>query len=968
MDKMSKLFDLAKQTFKTLTPAEVTLFQLVAMGKDVKLLSKMEKDNNPLGADKWGEDRVLNADRINWLCTDAQASRLVPYWGIQVCGARIDGKLDLQFAKISFPLVFEKCAVYKDINLSGARIFGLYLSGTYTCSIIADGLKVDGNLYLNNGFKANGTVHLSGATIGGDLNCDKGKFINPKGYSIKADGIEVKCCVFMRKGFRSTGKVCLPDTVIGGSLYCNKGQFVNPEGVALSLNAMRIKNSVFLCNGFKAQGEVALYSGMIGSNLHCTNGQFINPGGIAFGADRLNVNNSVLLNDGFKAKGEVRLYSGTIGGNLECENGQFINHKGDAIGADGVDIGGRVLLSNNFKADGEVHLRFAKIGISLECSGGQFINPGRVALGADGVRVYNEITLNQGFKSEGEVTLRNGKIGGNIECDKGQFINPNGFALDAACVKVEDSVILRDIQAQGEVCFSYGTIGMNLNCQKGQFINSDKCALDAENLIIEGGVFLNNGFKAKGEVCLDGATIGKDLKCEKSQFINPELFALHACRLKVGDRFLGNDLKVEGTVNLMGATIGSTLNFEGSQLINPDGYALVADRLKVKDSVFLRYGFKAEGSVRILGATIGGSLECQNGQFIYPEGYAILMGGLHVAKNLRLSNGFRAEGEICLDDAVIGQNLDCGGNVDRGLNAAQLMSPNLIVFRGRRLRVGGDVCMCGGFKAEGLVNLAMATITGHFFWTNISSPLETTLDIRFANIGVLCDDQLSWPKKGNLFLSGLVYNEIAEDAPRDVLARLDWLRRQGDEQFRPETYEQLATVFRKMGLNTNAKDVLIAKNDDRAQLMKLRLSERLRYRLLRLFIGYGYCPWKVVWWALAIIILGSAFFGIGFRVNLMSRTEGLEYLPETSEGYQLLDNHPRFNSLVYSIDTFVPLIDLHQSKYWLPNAKRGTDLFSIKGFGIHTGELLLCYMWVHIIMGWMLTTLLVASLTGLIRT
>jgi hypothetical protein len=47
----------------------------------------------------------------------------------------------------------------------------------------------------------------------------------------------------------------------------------------------------------------------------------------------------------------------------------------------------------------------------------------------------------------------------------------------------------------------------------------------------------------------------------------------------------------------------------------------------------------------------------------------------------------------------------------------------------------------------------------------------------------------------------------------------------------------------------------------------------------------------------------------------------------------------------------------------LPNANRGPELLNIKA-----GGLLRLYLWVHITMGWAITMLLVAGLTGLIRT
>ena len=53
---------------------------------------------------------------------------------------------------------------------------------------------------------------------------------------------------------------------------------------------------------------------------------------------------------------------------------------------------------------------------------------------------------------------------------------------------------------------------------------------------------------------------------------------------------------------------------------------------------------------------------------------------------------------------------------------------------------------------------------------------------------------------------------------------------------------------------------------------------------------------------------------------------------------------------MYSLDAFVPLIDFHQAKLWLP--KPGW----LRG-----------YLWLHTSAGWTLTTLLVAGLTGLVR-
>ncbi len=49
----------------------------------------------------------------------------------------------------------------------------LSLEGSWTGAIAADGLKLEGDLFLRNGFHAEGEVRLLGATIGGNLDADR---------------------------------------------------------------------------------------------------------------------------------------------------------------------------------------------------------------------------------------------------------------------------------------------------------------------------------------------------------------------------------------------------------------------------------------------------------------------------------------------------------------------------------------------------------------------------------------------------------------------------------------------------------------------------------------------------------------------------------------------------------------------------------------------------------------------------
>ena len=70
MDNASKMLALAREKFGDLTEADEKLFKAVATGEIADYSSDNKEEDDPAGADKWGEKRVIKADRITWLCTD----------------------------------------------------------------------------------------------------------------------------------------------------------------------------------------------------------------------------------------------------------------------------------------------------------------------------------------------------------------------------------------------------------------------------------------------------------------------------------------------------------------------------------------------------------------------------------------------------------------------------------------------------------------------------------------------------------------------------------------------------------------------------------------------------------------------------------------------------------------------------------------------------------------------------------
>jgi hypothetical protein len=591
-----------------LTPAERRLLARVADGEEADFSAPDEGQNDPTQGAAWGPERTIRAAFLHWLCTDAQAAACVPPKGIRIRGARIEGPLDFEGATLLHRLSLIRCAIPEGILLTDARARRIDLSGSYIRGLHADGLAAEGDLVLS-GLICAGEVRLLRARIGGNLECTGARLENPNGNALSADGMTVEGDVFLRQGFHATGEVRLLGAHIKGQLICTGARLENPNGDALSADGMTVEGGVFLRQGFHATGA-------------------------------------------------VRLLGARIGGNLEC------------------------------------------IGARLE--------------------------------------------------------NPNGDALSA------------------------------------------------DGMTVEGDVFLRQGFHATGEVRLPGARIGGNLECT------------------------------------------------GARLENPNGDALSADGMTVEGDVFLDERFHATGAVRLRGARIRGRLVCTEARFENPNGIA--------------------------------------------------------------------------------------------------------LNLEHARLGGIEDDEGSWPQRGRLRIDGLEYEGFAGDrTPTDARRRLEWLRRQLPD-FRPQPYDQLARVFRRMGREADAVEVLIAKQEDLIRYGKLSLWGRLTRRILGVTIGHGYRSGRALLWSLAFVIAGALIFGWANARGLMAPSSP-EILtdPLYRAGGTIPPDYPRFQALAYSLDAFLPIVDLHQESFWLPDA------------GKPFGALVRLYLWIHIAAGWFLSTLFVSGVTGLVR-
>jgi hypothetical protein len=446
-------------------------------------------------------------------------------------------------------------------------------------------------------------------------------------------------------------------------------------------------------------------------------------------------------------------------------------------------------------------------------------------------------------------------------------------------------------------------------------------SLTADGANVKGGVFLRDGFSAEGEARLLGAQIGGDLDCNGGTFKNPAKNALHADGANVkGDVGLGDGFSAEGEVRLLGAQIGGDLYCEGGTFKNPGKDALSVDRGDVKGGLFFNAGFSAEGTVRLRGAQIGGGLTCSRGAFKNSGKHVLQADGAVVKGDVFLHDGFSAEGEVRLLGAQIGGDLDCSG--------------------GRFSRVG----------------VQRAGVTGGLFWRRVKDAETTRLDLINASAGSLVDDEKSWPGKGNLFLDGFVYEHISVEGPREAKTRLRWLERQ--DPFTPKPYRQLAKVLREAGDETGARKVLFEMERRRRQVEARSWYPRVWGWVLRWTVGYGFYSWRALGWLVLLTALGWGLFWLGYSWRAMAPTDKDAYCFFRAKGWAP-NHYQRFTASIYSLENSLPFVNLGQKDHWTPDPNpRAAPRFS---------AFLRVFRWGQVLVGWLLATLFVAGVTGVVR-
>ena len=487
---------------------------------------------------------------------------------------------------------------------------------------------------------------------------------------------------------------------------------------------------------------------------------------------------------------------------------------------------------------------------------------------------------------------------------------------------------------------------------------------------------------------------------------------------------------IEGDMVLVHASV-AFLSLQGSTC-----KSIRADGLVVRGGVLLRHGFHATGEISLLFATIGGNLDCSGGRFENPlavnntKAFALFADGLDVKgvvflndrrylkDGVEVREHFYATGAVRLRGAAIGGDVECIGSKFDNPRASR--APNARSLDAEGAHIGGALVARDGCEFGGYVSLVHASVGAmQLLGNNLLA--GHTIDLRQAHVGVLLDEKTSWPEFGRLLAQGFRYDAIDSEAPHTAEDRLAWLGRMPADKFRPQPYTHLASILRARGDRAGAVRVLIKREWEALRIEK-RWSKRAWGWLKGHGLAFGFKPERALYGIVALWLLGSALFFVGFRFDLIVPTKADAFIATAAPRSPpiAVTPRPQVNAPVLPPPA-IPTLIAAPAVVTAPNALAATptqasayptaqttaqdaapvavrpapalrpgyprfwamiysldalapfidlmqDGYYIPRSDTPWGMALLAYLsWIHIPMGWLLFTFFVASVTGLVK-
>ena len=479
---------------------------------------------------------------------------------------------------------------------------------------------------------------------------------------------------------------------------------------------------------------------------------------------------------------------------------------------------------------------------------------------------------------QGPVHFRNAKIDGTLLMQGATFDKVANFSHS----KIGQTANFGGTIFKNNAHFTRVEVNEDLDCYEAKF---GKNALFAGVKVGHVAKFVKAVFE--GLVEFDNAVISLEFLAKGSKFTNCKK-PISASGLKVGSIINFEGAVFEGPAIFAGSSVGGQFNAGGAEFRSKnatDFTGLTVGQLaKFTDAVFC-------GPVDFAGAKIGGEFKADVAQGAVLE-------------------AVRIKGQVICHDALF-FNLTISGADKHPLEIFQLdLNRTAVESKLSLENLHIQDFLAWNLQVKGQTNLRQVKIAGK-------------ADLRGSKFASLEIAQTQWPQRENLDLARMTYQfaRIEEgkltwwkkNIEYGLLARtplLEWVER---SSYYKRNYLDLQDYLNRTGQERQADEAFIAMKRWELSNWWGGLGNPLTWPTLvfwDLGVGYGRKPLRIVWIALAFVIVGAVFFK-----------------PQYLEGVDWPVNQT-LRRLALSLDIFTPsLFNMGMEAKWHPPKTLGLQRF-----------------------------------------
>ncbi len=290
--RTDKLVELAKAEFGDLSEADEFVVRCAAAGEAADFTGKTSDYQNRLDLAIAAEKKAISGGEplplldarpvpsvsvsaavVRWLLIDSVAEPFIHTNAIRVRAVRFNELLSLSFATAHRTIILQGCILSDGFACIQSRCRGICLSMSSVYrkdkqldAIEAGEVVVEGSFFLREGFRSEGEIHLTGASVRGDVDCSGGIFNSIGKRAISLEGTTIAGNVLFKHGFYSEGEVSVAGSKIQKDLVCHCATFNHIESTAFSAERTVVEGS-FIRSNTRINGVLNLTGSRLGALL-----------------------------------------------------------------------------------------------------------------------------------------------------------------------------------------------------------------------------------------------------------------------------------------------------------------------------------------------------------------------------------------------------------------------------------------------------------------------------------------------------------------------------------------------------------------------------------------------------------------------------------------------------------------------------------------------------------------------------